>query len=125
MSFIDNLKKAFKTKISSKSDINNNSAKLRKPTPEVNDNDDVVTSQTAEADVAVSEKLITDEKVITNNRKNLEHDYPSDPNETDQVSSVNLTAECSIDHFTVSTYFPNSLTVFNVVINPHISLSIK
>lgn len=37
------------------------------------------------------------------------------------MSYDDLTAGCSIDHFTVSTYFPNSLTVFNVVINPHIS----
>lgn len=69
----------------SKSDINNNSAKARR-TPEVNgdDDDDVETVQTADA-----ETLIPANHLVTNNtHENLEQDYPSDPNETDQVSFI-------------------------------------
>lgn len=69
-------------KFYSKSDINNNSAKSER-TPEVNDDDDVETVQTAEAESLLPEEHLqnnTDDKPV------LEQDYPSDPNETDQVS---------------------------------------
>lgn len=68
----------------SKSDINNNSAKNRR-TPEVNDDDDVETAQTADVETLLPAELLQNHKPKDNQ---LELDYPSDPNETDQVSEV-------------------------------------
>lgn len=69
--------------IFSKNDINNNSAKTRR-TPETNDDDDVETAKTADTETLVPGKLLNG----TNNHhhQQLDEDYPSDPNETDQVS---------------------------------------
>lgn len=58
--------------------MNNNSAKATK-TPEPNDDDDVET-----APLNDTESLIPQN--IENN--NLAQEYPSDPNETEQVSSI-------------------------------------
>lgn len=60
--------------------MNNNSAKVRK-TPEMNDDEDIETAHTADADTLLSQKL-------TQNLANNNHDqeYPSDPNELEQVS---------------------------------------
>lgn len=62
-----------------KHDINNNTAKVRR-TPPVNDNDDVETVQTADADTLVPAEILENQPVAS---QQLEQDYPSDPNETD------------------------------------------
>lgn len=66
--------------------MNNNSAKAGSP-PEGNDDDDVETMKTADAETLLPEEKIVKGKMENNNQnQHLEQDYPSDPNETDQVS---------------------------------------
>lgn len=86
--------------------MNNNSAKARKTT-EVNDEgDDVETMKTADAETLLPEEKIIKGKLENNNHnQHLEQDYPSDPNETDQVSlikdfDVSMRQNC-LPHFSV------------------------
>lgn len=75
--------------IFSKSDVNNNSAKPIKSS-EGNDDDDVETMKTADAETLLPEgKSAKGKKENNNHNQHLEQDYPSDPNETDQVSLTN------------------------------------
>lgn len=53
-----------------------------------NDDDDVETVQTAEAESLLPMDNIQNNH--SNHKENLEQDYPSDPNETDQVSRNNF-----------------------------------
>jgi hypothetical protein len=86
----DDLKNKKINLVFSKNDINNNSAKARQ-TPETNDDDDVETVRTADAETLLPEKHLNGTSTqhqngTTKHHQILEHDYPSDPNETDQVS---------------------------------------